>query len=303
MKVLVTGGSGFIGMNLVEAYLKKGHDVVIVDIHPPLGHLLEHKRVTFYQVDITDQAFFKVVEKEKPDVINHHAAQIDVQRSIKEPAFDANVNILGTINILEACRMNKGATLIYPSSAAVYGTPVYLGIDEDHPVAPISTYGISKYTPEQYIRAYHELYQIPYTIFRYSNVYGKYQDPKGEGGVISILVNCALSERGFCVFGNGEQTRDFIHVSDVVEANMRASEETFNDFFNISTGVATTLNDTITAFEEVIGRTLQKEMVDERAGDIKHSYLLNEKAQRKMGWIPKETVQSGLKQTFEFYNQ
>jgi UDP-glucose 4-epimerase len=171
MKVLVTGGAGFIGSNIVDAYIKNGYEVVVVDTLTT-GHKENvNPKATFYKVAVESEEFLTIVEKEKPDVINHHAAQIDVQISIKDPMKDANINILGTINVLEACK-KVGASIIYPSSAAVYGVPHYLGIDEKHPIAPISAYGISKYTPESYIHVYHQLYQVPFTIFRYANVYG-----------------------------------------------------------------------------------------------------------------------------------
>lgn len=302
MKVLVTGGLGFIGSNIVEEYLKKGYEVVVVD-NLSTGSMDNHfENVKLYEMDICSEDFLKMVEDEKPDVINHHAAQIDVQTSISNPLKDAKVNVLGTLNILEACRIN-GCRLIYPSSAAIYGTPEYLGIDEEHPVKPISNYGISKHTPEHYIQAYHQLYGVEYTIFRYANVYGPRQDPKGEGGVISILVDCFLTNKKFTVFGNGEQTRDFIYVSDLVKANMIATEQAFNDIFNISTGIQLSLNEIITIFKSVLEKELAVKNSHAREGDIKHSFLLNEKAKNKIGWTPKVKVEEGFKKTFRYYDK
>ncbi|MDQ0206794.1 NAD-dependent epimerase/dehydratase family protein [Alkalicoccobacillus murimartini] len=301
MKVLLTGGAGFIGRNLVEAYLKRGDQVVVVDskaAHTEFEWLSDCK---VYGVDIRDEAFVDIVKKEKPDLINHHAAQIDVQSAIADPIKDASINILGTINVLEACRSVPGCRLIYPSSAAIYGTPDYLGVDELHPIRPLSMYGISKYNPEEYIRTYSNLYGIRYTIFRYANVYGRYQDPKGEGGVICVLMNSALKKQLFTMFGDGKQTRDFIHVDDIVSANLLASDESFNDVFNISTGKATSLIETVQYMEGVAGFELEKQIKEERKGDIKHSYLTNEKALAKMGWAPRIDIKKGLGETYSFY--
>lgn len=302
MKVLVTGGAGFIGSNLVDNYINLGYEVVVVDNLSTGKISFLNPKAKFYEEDITTKTFLEIVKQEKPDIINHHAAQIDVQTSIKDPNFDAQVNILGTLNVLEACRkQEEGIKLIYPSSAAVYGVPDYLGVDEEHPVKPISTYGISKHTPEHYIEAYHQLYGISYMVLRYANVYGKRQDPKGEGGVISILVDCALNNGTFTVFGNGEQTRDFIYISDIVAANMFATEKCVNTIVNISTNQATSLNDTIIEFEEVIGCQLNKRYGEERKGDINHSYLTNEKAKNVLGWSPSVSLKDGLLETYKYY--
>ncbi|WP_191566700.1 NAD-dependent epimerase/dehydratase family protein [Metabacillus idriensis] len=303
MKVLVTGGAGFIGSNLVEEYVKRNHQVIVVDNLSTGKKMYLPEGITFYEADITADEFLRIVAEEKPDVINHHAAQIDVQTSIKEPVLDAKINILGTINVLEACRQNPGTRLVYASSAAVYGTPDYLPVDEKHAIAPLSTYGISKHTPEHYIQAYSGLYGIPYTILRYANVYGKHQDPKGEGGVISILVDCAVSGKDFTIFGDGDQTRDFIHVEDLVTANMAATDQSYNDIVNISTNVQLDLNQTVDIFQEVTGTKLTVHYGEERKGDIKHSYLENSKAKQLMGWEPKVSVQEGLLKTYQFYKK
>ncbi|KEZ48773.1 NAD-dependent epimerase/dehydratase family protein [Metabacillus indicus] len=303
MKVLVTGGAGFIGSNLVEEYLKQNHKVVVVDNLSTGKKKYLPDGITFYEADIADAEFLRIVEEEKPDVINHHAAQIDVQTSIKEPVFDAKINILGTINVLEACRQVPGVRLVYASSAAVYGTPEYLPVDENHAVAPLSTYGISKHTPEHYIQSYSTLYGIPYTILRYANVYGKHQDPKGEGGVISILVDCAVSGRDFTIFGDGEQTRDFIHVEDLVTANVAATEKSYNEIVNISTNIELDLNKTVAIFQEVTGTELVVHYGEERKGDIKKSFLDNSKAKNLMGWEPKISLHEGLLKTYQFYKK
>jgi UDP-glucose 4-epimerase len=305
-KVLVTGGAGFIGLNLVNAYLKDGYEVVIVDNlstgkieNIPTG-------VTFYEEDIRSQNFIEIVKKEKPDLINHHAAQIDVQYSIHQPVEDGSINILGTLNILEAARAlkdEKDISLIYASSAAVYGDPVYLGIDEQHPIQPISYYGASKYAPESYMQIYHDLYGISYSIFRYANVYGIGQDPKGEGGVVSILVDKIVTDSLFTIHGDGEQTRDFIFVDDIVSANLLASKHPINTVCNISTNTKTSLLDLLEIAEEIIERKIETVYQEDRPGDIKHSYLLNEKANQILNWKPQYSLKEGLAKTIQYYKE
>ncbi|RBP02774.1 NAD-dependent epimerase/dehydratase family protein [Rossellomorea aquimaris] len=302
MKVLLTGGAGFIGSNISRAYIDEGYEVVIVDDLSTGNEEHIYPEVTFYKMDVTDTNFLEVVAKENPDVINHHAAQIDVQTSIKNPVLDAKVNILGTINVLEACRLYD-CKLVYASSAAIYGTPDYLGIDEDHKVDPISSYGISKHTPEHYIALYHELYNVDYTIFRYANAYGQHQIPKGEGGVISIMVDCAVKDALFTVFGDGEQTRDYIHIDDIVKANLIATRTSTNEIVNISTGIPTTLNESLEVFQKESGLKLTIEYKEERPGDIKHSYLKNEKAKDLLNWTPEVGLAEGLKKTYDFYSK
>jgi len=300
MKVLLTGGAGFIGSNLVDEYLKAGYEVVVVDNLITGKYEQIHPNVTFYEVDICEEEFNKIALKEKPDLINHHAANIDVQSSIQFPGLDAKINIIGTINVLEVCR-ELGIPLIYPSSAAVYGTPAYLGIDEQHDIAPISNYGISKYTPEQYINLYHKLYNVPFTIFRYANVYGMRQDPKGEGGVISVLMKSAIENKDFNLYGDGKQTRDFIHVKDVVSANLIVSEKPLNDVFNISTSVQTELLQLIDMVKQTINTEFQVNSLPARKGDIKHSYLLNEKFKKSTQWKPEINLIEGIQQTYQYY--
>ncbi|WP_088067424.1 GDP-mannose 4,6-dehydratase [Gottfriedia luciferensis] len=303
-KVLITGGAGFIGSNLARAYLAKGYEVIIVD-NLSTGKLSNvPENVTLYEEDIRSSNFIDIVKEEQPDVINHHAAQIDVQLSIKNPAEDASINILGTINVLEAVKMineTKECRLVYPSSAAVYGEPQYLGVDEVHPIKPISFYGASKFTPEFYIQVYHQLHNIPYTIFRYANVFGIGQDPKGEGGVISILVDKIVNNELFTVFGDGEQTRDFIYVEDIVSANLIASEKPINTVVNISTNTKISLNELINVAEGVINSKIETKYAEERSGDIKHSYLNNKKANEQLGWYPAFTLEQGLLKTIEYY--
>lgn len=302
-KILVTGGAGFIASHIVDKLIKNGDKVVVVDNLSTGREENLNKEAIFYNVDILDDSLRKVFEIEKPDCVIHHAAQIDVQRSIRQPMDDARVNVSGTINILECCKEYNVKKIVYASTAAVYGEPKYLGIDEKHPVAPISYYGISKHTPEHYIKVYSSLYGIKYTILRYANAYGIRQDPKGEGGVISIFVDKLLEEGTPIIFGTGEQTRDFIYVKDIVEANVLAVSKGDNNIFNIGTGVATSINELFNSMKEISGAKVEPIYKEARKGDILHSYFDISKAKEILGWSPRYSLKDGLKETICFYKE
>lgn len=302
MKVLITGGAGFIGSNVADLLIKEGHRVVVLD------NLSQGKRenidssVTFYLCDILDlDKLNSIFIEEEPEVVIHNAAQIDVQTSLKEPALDSEINIKGTINILECCKSFGVKKIIYPSSAAVYGNPIYLPVDEKHSVSPISFYGISKHTPEHYIKTYADLYGIKYTIFRYANVYGIRQDPKGEGGVISIFIDKFLKGDSIVIFGDGEQTRDFIYVKDIAKANLLALNSGDNMILNISTKIPVTVNQLLKTMKDICARNLDVLYSEERLGDIKHSHLDNSLAKKSLNWKQEYSLQEGIMETIEYY--
>jgi UDP-glucose 4-epimerase len=303
MEVLVTGGAGFIGSNIVDGLIKEGHKAIVVDNLSTGKKENLNEKAEFYQLDIRDQELEKVFEENEISHIIHHAAQIDVQHSIKDPLFDAHNNILGTINVLEMAKEYEVEKIIYASSAAVYGEPDYLPVDEEHPIKAMSPYGITKHTPEHYIKMYSELYNLKYTIFRYSNVYGPRQDPKGEGGVVSIFVDEMLAEERPVIFGDGEQTRDFIHVYDIVKANLLALEKGDNILVNISTESRDSVNDLVDYLNEILPYSLEAINEEARKGDILHSSLANGKAKELLGWTPDYDLREGLKQTVEYYSK
>ncbi|PUU91273.1 MAG: UDP-glucose 4-epimerase [Halanaerobium sp.] len=303
MEVLVTGGAGFIGSNIVDGLIEKGHKTIVVDNMSTGKKENLNEEAEFYQLDIRAQELEKVFEENEISHIIHHAAQIDVQHSIKDPLFDAQNNILGTINVLEIAKNYEVDKIIYASSAAVYGEPDYLPVDEDHPIKAMSPYGITKYTPEHYIKMYSELYNLKYTIFRYSNVYGPRQDPKGEGGVVSIFVDKMLAEERPVIFGDGQQTRDFIHVYDIVKANLLALDKGDNILINISTESRDSVNDLIDYLNEILPYNLEAINEEARKGDILHSSLANGKAKELLGWTPDYDLRAGLEQTVEYYSK
>jgi UDP-glucose 4-epimerase len=304
MKVLVTGGAGFIGSNVVEQLINNNHKVCVVDnlSSGKVENLNQEAR--FYKCDITNSELLRLVfEVERPEVVYHFAAQIDVQNSLIKPAFDANINVIGTINVLECCRKYEIKKIIYPSSAAVYGNPKYLPVDENHPIDPISFYGISKHTPEHYIKTFCSLYDIKYTIFRYSNVYGIRQEPKGEGGVVSIFIDKFLNNEAPVIFGDGEQTRDFIYVKDVARANLFALNKGDNKKVNISTNVPISVNELFKTMKRIFNRDVEIVHKEPRKGDILHSYLDNTLAKECFEWDAEYDFENGVRETINYYKE
>ncbi len=301
MKVLVTGGCGFIGSHIVDRLLEEGHETCVLDNLSTGIRQNLNTDAYFCCVDIRSEDIRKTFEAFRPDVVFHEAAQIDVQRSISDTAYDADVNITGTINVLDCCREYGAGRIIYASSAAVYGSPQYPGIDEAHPQKPISFYGISKYVPEHYIRVYSGLYGLEYTILRYANVYGTRQDPRGEGGVVSIFIDRLLSGKQPVIYGDGLQTRDFIYVEDVASANLAALHGEGGRIFNISTGKKTSINKLFELMKDISGSSEDPEYGDERKGDIKHSFLVNDAAVSTLDWTPQYSLEEGLEKTIEYY--
>ena len=301
MQILVTGGAGFIGSNLVDGLIAKGHKVIVVDNLSTGKKKNLNQQAEFYQLDIRKEELKQVFAANQITHVIHHAAQIDVQHSIKDPSFDAQNNILGTINLLENCRAFGVEKIIYASSAAVYGEPEYLPLDEEHPIKAMSPYGISKHTPEHYIKMYSQLYNLKYTIFRYANAYGPRQDPKGEGGVVSIFVDQMLAQKRPHIFGDGQQTRDFIHIYDIVKANILALKSGDNSLLNISTANRDSVNDLVSNLNQISAYDLKPIYEKARPGDILHSSLDNSKAKEILNWSPDYDFKSGLQQTVEYY--
>ncbi|APR01998.1 3-beta hydroxysteroid dehydrogenase/isomerase family protein [Clostridium botulinum] len=301
MKVLVSGGAGFIGSNLVDKLINLGHNVCIID-NLSTGNINNvNKKAQLYINDILDPNVSKIFEKEKFDIVYHLAAQIDVQKSITNPIFDSNVNVCGTINIINNCVNYNVKKIVYSSSAAVYGHPGYLPIDEKHGIMPISYYGLSKYTAEEYIRLFSNLNNLDFTILRYGNVYGIRQDPKGEGGVISIFMNSLFKKQPLYIFGDGSALRDYIFVEDIVDANIAALSSGSKERFNIGTGVYTSVKELAENMIDIIGLKCNIEYASARKGDIANSYFNISKAKNKLNWIPKFSLKDGLKKTIEYY--
>ena len=302
MKILVTGGAGFIGSNVVDALVKDGHEVTVLDNLSTGKEENINPEVKFYNIDLLDIESLEFVFREfKPDVVNHHAAQIDVRKSVEDPAFDAETNIIGSINLFELS-INAGVRRIIFSSTggALYGEPEKLPASEDTPIEPLSPYGVSKYCVENYLNYFKRLYGIERVILRYANVYGPRQDPLGEAGVVAIFTGKILKGEKPVIYGDGTQTRDYVFVEDVVRANVLALEGK-EGIYNIGTGSETSVNELIEIFSKVLGREIKLEYAPPRKGEVSRISLDGEKAKRELGCVPKYSLPEGIRKTIEWY--
>jgi UDP-glucose 4-epimerase len=298
MKALVTGGAGFIGSHLVDELISKGAKVYVID-NLSSGYInYVHPHAILHSMDICSEEAKKLILKEKPDFVFHLAAQADVGRSIKFPKHDAEVNINGTINILEACRDSAVKKVIFASTSAVYGNLQKELISEKDIAAPTSYYGLSKLTAEGYIRLFSQLYGLPFTILRYGNVYGPRQTAKGEGGVVAVFLERLLKGMPLRIHGDGEQTRDFIYVIDIIQANIAAMERGNQETIQVSTAKKTSINQLVKILSQIHGTGLNTVLTSTRTGDIKHSCLANKKAHELLNWSPMFDIFQGIAETY-----
>lgn len=290
--VLVTGGAGFIGSHVVDLLIEKGYKAVIVDNLSSGFECNINKSTKFYNLDINSVDLEKVFKENKIDYVFHFAAQANVSFSIKYPSVDATENILGSINILQLCKKYGIKKFIPASTAAVYGVPKHLPVDEEHDTTCLSFYGISKFTMEKYT----ELFEVDYIIFRFANVYGPRQSAHGEAGVVAIFADKMKKNEDITIYGDGEQTRDFIYVSDVAKSCILAIEKDVkNEIINVSTNKAISINNLFDLMGNKYNYKKQPTHGQERAGDIKHSILDNKKLQKLLGFVPQTSVEDGLK--------
>ena len=302
MNVLVTGGAGFIGSHVVDLLINNGHKVVIVDnlSKGKKEHL--HPRATFFDLDICspdlDRAF-----KVGIDIVIHLAAQINVSFSVENPSFDAKVNILGTLNVLDCCHKNKVKKIIYATSAAEIGEPQHLPITEDDHIAPLSPYGLSKAGGEEYVKWFGKKHGLSYTIVRYANVYGPRQDNSGEGGVIAIFISNCLSKKSLTIEGTGEQTRDFVYVEDVAEATTSLLEKGLNKKFNVGSGREISILKLAQIIKNLLHNGFPLNFSKKRIGDISKSVFSIHKIKKETGWFPKTSLEEGLKKTILYYEK
>ncbi|MEY8764353.1 MULTISPECIES: NAD-dependent epimerase/dehydratase family protein [Clostridium] len=295
MKVLVTGGAGFIGSHIVDMLIDNDYEVCIVDNMSHGEKQNINSKAKVYKVDIRSPKLKEVFQIEKPDYVIHEAAQICVNNSLINPLEDADINIMGTINILESCKTVNVKKIIYPASAAIFGNPKYLPIDEKHPLDMISPYGVSKHTVEHYLNVYKYLYGIDYICLRYSNVYGPRQDSSGEGGVVSIFFDRLKKGKTPVIYGNGKQIRDFVYVEDVARANMMSLESHKSGMYNVCTNVKTTVNKLLECIEKILNVNVQPIHLESRKGDIRDSYMSYDKIYEELGWKPKYKLDMGIR--------
>ena len=311
-KVLVTGGAGFIGSHLVDGYIREGWDVVVVDDLSSGKRDQVNSRAHFYQLSILDKGLKDIFEKEHFDCVNHHAAQINVRRSVENPVFDARENVVGTLNLLDNCKNFGVNNFIFISSGgAIYGEPSDLPVRENVAKAPLSPYGINKYTVELYLYFYKKVFGLNYVSLRYANIYGPRQDPLGEAGVVAIFSNKMLTGEVPTIFGDGKQTRDYVYVEDVAEANLLATRkiQELNRkpllsvdtlAHNIGTGKEFSVNSLYHTLATMTGLTHPPLYADPREGEVQRISLDSSKAQKEIGWKPKTSLEKGLKKTVEW---
>lgn len=306
MRILVTGGAGFIGSHLIDTYVAAGHETAVVDNfweHGGGRRANLNPKTRLYERDIRDGSLDAVFAEFSPDVVSHHAAQHSVAISTADPTYDAEVNILGLLNVLCASVKHKVRKLIFASSAATYGTPQRLPIAEDHPQLPESPYGITKMATEHYLRFFRAAHGLNFTALRYGNVFGPRQDPNGEAGVIAIFTGKILAGEPIRIDWDGEQQKDFVYVGDVARAGVMALDRGDGEIFNIGTGVGTSVNALHAAIAAEVGRDVDVVHAPKRAGDVRTCVFAIEKAKTGLQWAPETSLSQGIKKTVDFFRK
>jgi UDP-glucose 4-epimerase len=302
MKILVTGGAGFIGSHVVDAYVGAGHEVVVVDDLSTGKRENLNPKAKFHQLDVQDARVVDLIRDERPAVVNLHAAQMDVRRSVADPVFDARVNVIGLIQCLEGARKANVRRVIFVSSGgAAYGEQEAFPAPETHPTNPVSPYGVSKRAGELYAFFYQTEYQLPFFALRYANVYGPRQDPHGEAGVVAIFAGKMLRGEPITINGDGKQTRDYVFVGDVVQANLAALEREPCGAVNVGTGVETDVNRLAQLLLEASGSTSEVKHGPAKAGEQRRSVIDHTKAAERLGWHPSVPLAEGLRRTVEWF--
>lgn len=306
MRILVTGGAGFIGSNTVDALVAiAAHEISIIDNLSAGKREQLNPSARFYQADIREAGeVAKIVASERPEVLMHFAAQMDVRRSVADPAFDAQVNVVGFLNLMEAARHRGLRRVVFSSTGgAIYGEQDFFPADENHPCRPVSPYGVAKFATESYLHFYKAQYGIDYAAMRYANVYGPRQDPHGEAGVVAIFCGRLLENKPVTIFGDGEQTRDYVYVGDVVRANVAAVTAAVTGPINIGTSIETSVNRLYQTLAGVAKSGQSAGYAPGRPGEQSRSAIAAGRAGRELGWQPQVSLEEGLRRTYEFFQQ
>lgn len=304
MKVLVTGGAGFIGSHLVDRLVQEGHEVIIVDNLVTGKRRNINRAARFYKQDIQSWRLERVFRNERPNVVMHLAAQMDVRKSVEDPMFDAQVNILGTLNVLQQAVKHGVRKVVFSSSGgAIYGEQEMYPAPESHVTKPLSPYGLSKLCGEQYLSYYQRSSGLQVVSLRYANVYGPRQDPEGEAGVVAIFIQKMLNNEQAVINGNGRQTRDFVFVEDVVEANLAVMGPETQGTYNVGTGAETSINDLFRFLVQHTGSTCKEVHGPAKKGEQARSVIDNTRLRHELSWEPKGELSEGLKKTVEYFRE
>ena len=301
MRITVTGGAGFIGSHLVDRLIEDGHTVQVIDNLYTGNKEFVHSKAQFVELDIRDPKLYSVLEEFRPDYIFHEAAQTEVSTSMSDPMLDCDINLMGLINLLNAAVKLDVKKFLMPSSAAVYGNLDTLPLNEEMIGNPSSFYGLTKLTTEHYLRIYHEAFGLPYICYRYSNVFGPRQGNGGEGGVISIFAKAIVQGSPIIIYGDGKQTRDFIYVDDVVEANILGIQHQVTGIYNVSTGISSSVNLLVDEFRNISGKDIEVVYDKPRLGDIRDSVLATDKSEKELFFTVKYNLHDGLIKTYEYF--
>ena len=306
MNVLVTGGAGFIGSHIVDAFIARGDTVAILDNLSSGSTDNLNPKAEFIQGDITDRELVRRIFREhKFEIVNHHAAQLDVRKSVADPVFDCEQNIIGSLNLLEAAREvgTLKRFMLASTGGAIYGEQDYFPADEKHPTRPISPYGVAKRSIELYLHYYEQVHKMPYVAFRYTNVYGPRQSPHGEAGVVAIFTEKLLDGNECVINGDGTQTRDYVYVGDVVRAHMLALDKLYgSDIINLSTATETDVNEIFQVLSELVTNgEAEAKHGEAKAGEQQRSVCSYDHAAKVLGWQPEMTLIEGLRETVDYF--
>jgi len=302
MRILVTGGAGFIGSHVVDRYVELGHEVAVVDDLSTGRERNLNAKARFYRKSILDDDLPDVFREFAPEIVSHHAAQVNVRRSVDDPVFDARVNVLGSLRVYGCAAESGCRKVIYSSSGgACYGEPARLPAREHTPVNPLCPYGASKYAAEKYLELYGRLYDMQYTILRYANVYGPRQDPHGEAGVVAVFSQLMLAGKQPNIFGDGSKTRDYVYVADVAEANVLALERGDGRAYNVGLGREVTDDQIFFAVRDAMGVSIEPIHTDFRKGEVLHICLDSSRLREDLGWTPRFNLGQGMAKVVEYY--
>ena len=304
MNIIVTGGAGFIGSHTTDRLIGLGHEVAVIDNLSTGKKSNLNPKASFYDCDIRDKEVLDIFMEHKPNAVIHDAAQISVRISVEDPMQDADINIKGSLNIIEACRKAKVPRFIFASSGGtVYGEQKQFPAEETHPLAPLSPYGVAKLAVENYLYYYNKNYGLDYISLRYGNIYGPRQDPLGEAGVVAIFSKRILEGKEPTINGDGSQTRDYVFVGDVVEANVKALDASYTGPLNIGTSVETDVLGLYGLLKDISGAGIGKVHGPPKAGEQKRSLLSYNKAKQVLGWEPQTGLEEGLSETYEWFGR